>query len=202
MAESITYEHSPWASDLPSAPAPIMLQTRRPQIRGARDHSYPQATRQNQYCTSVQYPEGPPQIQSPHRRRRPPRSARGRRHPPISMPRMGPPRDSVQGGQATYARELLVVTILHSCAVSQGGRDLQADFVRLANRCFGAYGTAADGSVATPGHPSSNTPICARFIRCATEKVRQWTERPGKTLHLPLQNGHFGNPSKKSPEAT
>ena len=28
-------------------------------------------------------------------------------------------------------------------------------------------------------------------------KGRQWTERPGKTLHLPLQNGHFGNPSKK-----
>jgi hypothetical protein len=44
----------------------------------------------------------------------------------------GPVRDSAGGAGATDARELLVA-ILHSCAVSQGGGDFQADFMRLAD---------------------------------------------------------------------
>ena len=37
----------------------------------------------------------------------------------------GPAHDSAGGAGAPDAKELLVVAILHSCAVSQGGRDLQ-----------------------------------------------------------------------------
>ena len=71
--------------------------------------------------------------------------------------------------------ELLVVAIMHSCAVSQGGCDLQADFMRLADRCFGPCGTAAR---MLRGTPVGDTPICVSF-RMRGGKGRQWTERPG-----------------------
>ena len=69
----------------------------------------------------------------------PPETAR----PPISKPGMGRSATPMEGARATDAREILVVAILHSYAVSQGGHAPQADFIRLADRCLGAYGTAA-----------------------------------------------------------
>src|ERR1039457_2688730 len=56
-----------------------------------------------------------------------------------------------RGVGAPDVKEVLVGAIMHSCAVSQGGRDLQADFMGLADRCFGPCGTAARrGSRGTP----------------------------------------------------
>src|ERR1035441_3640583 len=75
-------------------------------------------------------------------RRRPPRSAEGDA-PADQHAADGPASDSAGGTGATDARELLIVAILQCSAVSRGGRDLQADSVRLADRCFGACGTAA-----------------------------------------------------------
>src|ERR1035441_9812192 len=124
----------------------------------------------------------------------PPETAR----PPISKPGMGRSATPMEGARATDAREILVVAILHSYAVSQGGHAPQADFIRLADRCLGAYGTAARR---LPGAPVGDTPICVGFRGDATGKARQWTERPRTTHRTTLQNGHSGKSSKQFPEA-
>ena len=70
------------------------------------------------------------------------------------------PRLRSGGRRATDARELLIVAILQSSAVSRGGHDLQADSVRLADRCFGPCGTAVRR---LPETPVGDTPICVGF---------------------------------------
>ena len=78
----------------------------------------------------------------------------------------GPAHDSAGGAGAPDAKELLVVAILHSCAVSREGA-ISSRFMRLADRCFGPCGTAARR---LPGTPVGDTPICVSF-RAGTEKV-------------------------------
>ena len=96
----------------------------------------------------------------PHRRSRPPRSARKRRSRRSARCGWASPRLHRGAPEQPLQRELLIAAILHSCAVSQGGRDLQADFMRLADRCFGPCGTAARR---LPGTPVGDTPICVGF---------------------------------------
>lgn len=159
--------------------------------RGTR---YPRATRQHSSCTPVQYLGNASQIQSCHRRRRPPRSAEGDA-PADQHSADGPARDSAGGAGATDARELLIVAILHSCAVSQGGHDSR--LIYEARRPL--LWSMRNCSKTAPGDTSRRYPHLRRFQGCATGNVWQWTERPGKPVCHNLQNGHSGHPMR-SPE--
>jgi hypothetical protein len=86
----------------------------------------------------------------------------------------GPAHDSAGGAGAPDAKELLVVAILHSCAVSREGA-ISSRFMRLADRCFGPCGTAARR---LPGTPVGDTPICVSFRGWGRNR-KKWTERPG-----------------------
>jgi hypothetical protein len=73
----------------------------------------------------------------------------------------GPARDSVQGGAGhPIPRELLIVAILQSSAVSRKGTISRPISMRLADRCFGPCGTAVRR---LPGTPVGDTPICVGF---------------------------------------
>lgn len=126
------------------------------------------ATHQHSSCTPVQYLGNASQIQSPHHRRRPPRSTEGdatRR--PAHCGWAGPRfrsggRRAPRNRRATRRRHPAFL-----CSIPGRAR-FQADFMRLADRCFGPCGTAARR---LPGTPVGDTPICVGFQGCAAEKV-------------------------------
>jgi hypothetical protein len=70
------------------------------------------------------------------------------------------PRLRSGGRRATDARELLIVAILQSSAVSREGTISRPISMRLADRCFGPCGTAVRR---LPGTAVGDTPICVGF---------------------------------------
>ncbi len=117
------------------------------------------ATRQHHPVLQCSIPRARLKSKSCHRRSRSPISRRQRTRRSARRGWAGP-RLRSGGRRASDARELLIVTILQSSAVSRGGHDLQADFVRLADRCFGPCGTAVRR---LPGTPVGDTPIYVGF---------------------------------------
>jgi hypothetical protein len=88
--------------------------------------------------------------------------------PPVSTLRIGRVRDSGEGPGHPETGEPLVVAILHSCAVSQGWGDFQADFMRLADPLLWCMRNCGKNA---PGDTSRRYPHLLPVSGCAAEKV-------------------------------
>jgi hypothetical protein len=108
------------------------------------------------------------------------------------------PRLRSGGRRATDARELLIVAILQSSAVSRGGHDLQADFYEARRPLLRSMRNC---SKTAPGDTSRRYPHLRRFQGCAREKVGSGRRDLVKRSVTFLGFRVSGNPSKKFPEA-
>ena len=95
---------------------------------------------------------------------------------------------------APDAKELLVVAILHSCAVSQGG-PISRPIYEARRPLLCCMRNCGNGSLRTP---VGDTPICVSFQGCATEKVGSGRRDLVKPLCHLLGFRVSGNPTSSS----
>jgi hypothetical protein len=137
---------------------------------GAPGHPIPskRATRQHSSCTPMQHSESPPQIQSCHRRSRPPRSAEG--DAPADQHAVdGPPRDSVQGGAGQPMQESYSSSPSCSPVQYPGRARFPGRFFYEARRPL--LRSMRNCSKTASGDSSRRYPHLRRFQGCAREKV-------------------------------